>query len=430
MGMKFNFLIWTLIALSSHYFQMILLFLILNLALIIYFFNHFRQEFILWPLWLICTIQGKNFKVASKLEDIKKTLQIRDKGRCLEELMSYYAFLPILSLESINGPLWMKLRKNFMKWVEYLPSAEKLGIIADEETKKLIDNNTFLDSKTVSTTTLKVFLKYVFCENHLPLEKNFSHDDVVDMKEQIKYDVTKNKTLDSEAFKFIDEHLTEEFLTYMFESSLEYRKEIAIKGKGDQKKKQGAVDKMVAILKKSKYNDLFEWSDPECFSVVMQPFVISPMINLSDIATSVQKYWDKKEEFKKTMDFIDFCIFNEHPFPVLERFDAKTNTQIFIDLKSLKDNPIYDGDASSVNFGMGMRGCLGRVYARSFLLGFFEPYLVQNKKDLFKPDQGHKYSGRNNDDVDMWESLFTISQVLGLCGSEFIRRFQKQEIRN
>ena len=210
----------------------------------------------------------------------------------------------------------------------------------------------------------------------------------------------------------------------MYDSSLEYRKEIALKGKGCIRKKQFAVDSIVNILKHSKYAALFDWDKPECYSFIMQPFIISPMINISDIAVSLQNYSQayNNKEFQSFNSYLDFCLFNEHPFPILERYEASTNTQYFIDMKTLKEH-MNEKEGSVLNFGVGIRGCMGRVYAREFIVSFFQDLLKE--KELFMPKRKHLYSGRDNDDGSFAESIYQMKLLFKVLKNEIYRNYIK-----
>jgi hypothetical protein len=74
------------------------------------------------------------------------------------------------------------------------------------------------------------------------------------------------------------------------DASWEWRKEIAMRGKADMAVKQGAVKCVVEDLlwRHSPTWVLFgeKWRKPEYFSLIMQPFIISPAINISDIAVA------------------------------------------------------------------------------------------------------------------------------------------------
>lgn len=408
-----------------------------------YIFLKIRHDFALLPLYLITKIQGKNFKSLTNLKEIKKILKLTDKGHIIEELFASPAWDPILSVESTNGTTWETLKKNLMKFIEFIPSKEKLREISEIEKNYLLKNKIILDSKLISKYTLKIFLKWLFCENYLDMEqeKENQSENQKSINNGIE-NIDSEKTSDSEGtfkhkinskisengkfideFSFINKFLTEEFLDEMYKSSLEYRKEIAIKGKGDQALKKFAVDSIVKILKASKYANLLQWEKPECYSILMQPFIISPMINMSDIAVLLEKNSHKysKNNFDSFFCYLDYCLYSDHPFPILERYEKESNTQYFIDLRTLQ-NFVDEKEGNILNFGLGIRGCLGRFYAKEFIKGFFEDFITE--KDLFKPKEGHLYSGRDNDNADFSESLYQVKILYRVFKDELIRNFK------
>jgi hypothetical protein len=53
------------------------------------------------------------------------------------------------------------------------------------------------------------------------------------------------------------------------------------------------------------------WREPRYWSLLMQPFLLSPAINLGDICVALKRFPDLKPEA---------AIRRAHPFPILERF--------------------------------------------------------------------------------------------------------------
>ena len=80
------------------------------------------------------------------------------------------------------------------------------------------------------------------------------------------------------------------------------------------------------------------------------------------------------------------------------------------------------------NFGVGIRGCLGRFYAKEFIKGFFEDFIKD--KILFKPNQGHLYSGRDNDNYNLSESVYQIKVLYRVLRDELIRNLKIRFARN
>lgn len=351
----------------------------------LYFIYKLRYEFSFFPLYLIAKLQGHKFRIAKTYEEIKETLMLTDKGRGIEELIATPAFLPIISLESVNGSEWIQLKRNFLVLQKYLPPVQELGQVTKYELEKLTSRTQMqeVDSKYISILTLKIFVNWMFNEPG--------------------------------CFKDI---LSDEKLEKIYNSSIEYRKEIAFKGVGCKLKKQESVDIIVELLEKSdKYSSVFsDWSQAEYFSVVMQPFIISPMINVSDIAVTVKQNLAKLKEFNyDTSSFIDYAIFIAHPFPLLERYDKKTNTQIIINLSDFKSDEKF-------NYGYGPRACLGRLYAREFLKEFFDPILNKGETLNYAPEKNHLYSGRDNDNGNVAESIYQLKSLSKIIFKLFMER--------
>ena len=352
-----------------------LLFLTLLIGKFVY---RFRYDFSYVSLYLITVIQGCNFKMARTFKEVKEALLLKDKGNVIEQLLSSPGWLPIISIESENAPLWNDLKANFLIFQKELPTKAELGTIARTEILRFLEqNNGKLNSKDISILTLKIFTDWIFKDT------TFEHDSQLT-------------------------GLNKEMLEKIFDSSVEYRKELSLKGLGCPVKKQECVDIMVQLLKSnSKFKNMFaDWSDPLCYSALMQPFIISPMINVSDIAVSVEKYWTQYERNGKDINlFMDYCIQLYHPFPMLERYDPETNTQIFIDLNDMEFGEEHQ--RFLFNYGYGPRACSGRQYAREFLAEFFKPVLEAEKIE-FKPKEMHLFSGRDNDTSNLSESIFQI----------------------
>ena len=362
-------------------YSIILISLALFSPLLFYVILEIRYTFLYLPFYLIAKAQRKNIRVASSLNDIRQTLLLTDKGRGLEELISTPAWQPLISLESCSSPIWDEIKTNFMIFKEMLPSYEKISEIATKEADWLISDNILVDSAQISRSTVKIFLKWLL------------------------YD-------DQSLYHLINNNLCER----LYQASLEFRKEIAVKGKGCMNTKIESVNIIIDLIKQSKYKHLFDWDKPICYSVIMQPFIISPMINMSDIAVNISKYYCNRNNFEKFEDFMDYCIYVDHPFPILERFDSKTNSHILIDLTNLKNNKEFDGKL--LNFGMGIRGCLGRIFAKEFLNSFFRNLSVYK---LFKPSENHLYSGRDNDKVSIKETIYQIKTIVAVILNEVFR---------
>jgi hypothetical protein len=302
-------------------------------------------------------------------------LNSSDKGSFIEEKLASPAWLPILSLESVNGEIWPDLKSRFLMFQKYLPSTEELSQVI-HNILSIQDPNVEIDAKQVVHITVACFVKWIFNRDWEP-----------------EWD-------------------------FVCESSWEWRKEIALKGKADVLIKRKTVEWIIDLINQSKYYQLYgeEWSKPEYYSIILQPFIISPMINISDIAVSAHM----RPELS-----INELIHYYHPFPILERYISedivicadgvsplliKGNTQVFIPLDQVDLFERYDPKVWSP-FGFGPRKCAGTQYAIAFLTAFLT-YYKNNPK--FVPQKNHKYSGRNNGNLSFRESIYQLIIIVKL----------------
>jgi hypothetical protein len=201
--------------------------------------------FRLYGIW-----SGVNF---INVTDVKLAIivlkQSNIKGYALEKHLALPAWAPILSLESIDGELWTNMRKDFDKVIKLCPDISKLNKISSFHISKLkvesMQNNSIIDAESIVKLTLTIFIEYLF-----------------------------NRTWEKSFAVFIA-------------ASWEWRKEIAIRGKGNMKIKLQAIDVLVSDLIfncPSLWNVYKEnWKLPQYYSLLLQPFILSPAINIGDI---------------------------------------------------------------------------------------------------------------------------------------------------
>jgi hypothetical protein len=158
----------------------------------------------------------------------------------------------------------------------------------------------------------------------------------------------------------------------------EWRRELAVKGRGDPGLKREALRAFACHLQRD---------DVDC---VLQPMFISPLINLTDILCSVQPTTGS------TRDRVLDAILQNHPFPFLERFvdvaidSIPAQTQVFIPLATVARHAGADWMA----FSVGPRGCPGQQIGMC-LLEVAVRELAHSVQ--FKPLSGHQHGGRHND---------------------------------
>ena len=303
---------------------------------------------------------------------INKVIGLKDKGKFIEYLVATPAWEPIISLESVDNDKWDQVKTNFLNFTTSFYVDNKINLIGDyieNYINQYINSNHIIDSKLISKITVQSFCKFLF-----DIEINLNDLDI------------------------------------LYQASIEWRKEISMKGKGNMDIKVNAINIILSYIKNN--NNVYlifneDWEKPEYYSIILQPFIISPMINVSDIMVSVQSLLSQSfisNDEIITNNLINKIIYSYHPFPILERFDPLTNTQYFLPLDQLTTFHNYSDLYKNLVFGAGPRRCSGQLYAYVILHKFIDVYLKNQTK--FNPLLGHKYSGRNNDKFNFRESLY------------------------
>lgn len=148
------------------------------------------------------------------------------KGDCLEARIATPAWRPVLSLESVDGELWRRMREGFNSVLDVLaPRLPELVPIAQRRTAELISRGTIIDAPEITRLSLEIFLEFLFRRRDLGAHVNV-----------------------------------------LAEASWEWRKEIAFKGKARVSLKISAVDTVVVLLRQDpELWALFgeEWTEPE-----------------------------------------------------------------------------------------------------------------------------------------------------------------------
>jgi hypothetical protein len=316
------------------------------------------------------------------IPEIIKILSLNTKGKFIEYNIAIPAWYPIISLESTDNEEWETVKKNFLYFItETKLNSSLLVNIITSKVEQLVNDNICIDSIQISKIIVSSFCKLIF-----------------------------------------DVELDNEQLELFYKGSIEWRKELSMKELGNISIKYKCIDEIIKIIKSN--NNIYmifkeDWAKPEYYSVIMQPFIISPMINLSDIMVNYSELLDNKKitnDMPITNDLVNLIIYSFHPFPILERYDPTTDTQYFIPLDKLTNFNNYSNQNKILVFGTGSRKCAGINFAYDIVKTLVTLYNKYPK--TFKPKINHLYSGRINDKFVFNELLYTIKTIFNI----FVRK--------
>ena len=348
------------------------------------------------------------------------------KGSFIEQLIALPAWDPILSIESSDGDEWQKLIQEFrwiyskIDWQEQLPHLCSSYV---QKWLKAQGNNSefFFDGESVSRFCAQVFFQCLF---QAPLDQE---------SEDLYY-----------------------------QASLEWRKEIALKGKGNFQVKKEFMNHLLRCVKKHPvFNEkLGSAEDTSYFlSAIAQPFLLSPQINFSDILATLflhlEKNKEQQDQFFEAIEsedenslfnFLYEAIYIAHPFPVLEReltkslsFEGKTfqkGSQIFIVLDEFQHSKTFSPRRWAASgaklekallFGAGPRICPGRQLGLQVMSEMLRVLTRNISWNQIKPYFNHDYSGRENDRKENFTMLLYQARVFSrvLWNSYQLGRNQK-----
>eukprot|EP00887_Chlorella_sp_A99_P000067 scaffold16.g67.t1 len=156
------------------------------------------------------------------------------------------------------------------------------------------------------------------------------------------------------------------------------------------------------------------WRQPRHYSLVLQPLLISPCINIGDIAVAMAAHPELAPEAAMRL---------AHPFPILERYVAR-------DVLASDGRVAIPGDTHAIMFtadfagspgvawpvfGAGPRACAGAALMQP-LLAAVHAAVAGGRLPRFRPADGHRWSGRNNDGswtlAESWYFVRTVGPLL------------------
>ncbi|CAH0481000.1 unnamed protein product [Peronospora belbahrii] len=298
------------------------------------------------------------------------------KGDLIETLLSGPAWSPIISLESVSGEQWQRMKAQFITVTKVLQPLAQLTVIFETRSHELLQTERIIDAFELTKLIVAGFYEWLF-----------------------------------------ERSIEDQKLRVVCQATWEWRKQLALKGVADDKIKFQMIEWCLQEIRSTpRLYDLFreKWIESEYYSLILQPFVISPAINLTDVAVVIQE-WRKTAPVTEliTPKIIRQCVCSAHPFPVVERYfpngnadmGIAPNTHVLVPLDEVAGDAFAAG--VDLSFGAGMRVCAGRHMAMKAMIGLFTDSFVRSSK--FQPRLNHKYSGRHNDGEEtVTETLYQL----------------------
>jgi hypothetical protein len=317
------------------------------------------------------------------------------KGTFLEHLIATPAWNPIYSIESVDGDLWRQLAHDFKAVMSQLRWRERLTPLTRKYSSEWAEsalNGSVVDAESVARLTLRVLFELVF-------ERRIG---------------TADETL-------------------FYEASLEWRKEIAVKGSANRKVKAAFWARLKEFIEDSPFRSgltTYAGDPSRWLSLFAQPLLISPQINISDIFVAVFRFlradqeqmararaWAQAGDKPRLAGVLLESIRLQHPFPILERELPKdavfqghrylAGTQFFILMDQFRQDQRFDPERwlapaaqnpyTALPFTAGPRMCAGKPIAMELMVELLRSFLTEFPEDRLQPQIGHLYSGRDND---------------------------------
>jgi hypothetical protein len=177
------------------------------------------------------------------------------------------------------------MSKNFHSLLPTLPSVSHLQTVTKHHTDQLIQSkaqphsNHVIDAEDIAHLSITIFLDFLFGIRLLLAPSPPSES---------------SESRSSESVVEINQRIHQLYDLFV-QASWEWRKEISVRGKADRDVKSRTVEAFLNILEEpekyvarsedvvrvKKIASLFgeKWKKPEYFSLILQPFLISPCIN-------------------------------------------------------------------------------------------------------------------------------------------------------
>lgn len=330
------------------------------------------------------------------------------KGQGIELMLACPAWKPVLSIESVDGEDWEWLSSHFTRLYKGLNTKDRIPALCEKYVARAARDNSFvLDGEEVSRLTAFILFELVFSREMSPRENDL-----------------------------------------FYQASLEWRKEIAIKGEASSEIKAEFWESLTSLIRESRFAEEFSSHTNEADryrSLFAQPLFLSPQINVSDIFASLFRYLEENATLyakakaaalggdRETLQH--YCLETirlKHPFPVLEREltrklniqgrEVEAGTHVYIALDEFDQDPVFQParwERSAVNpyrglpFGTGQRMCLGKDLALELMSELLTSIFKHIPASKIRTASNHAYSGRDNDGKDSWATILYQLKIFG-----------------
>ena len=364
---------------------------------------NFRSEFIR----LCSRLQGRSVAIlkSNPAACTRILASSNTKGHGIELMVACPAWAPIYSIESVDGEEWEWLATHFSELYNKLGWETRISSLTRTHVARFAERtrsnaNFVLDAEQISRLTANILFDLVFLRHMSPHEEDL-----------------------------------------FYCASVEWRKELAVKGKGCKAVKNEFWALLGELLEASPYADDMKQHQEKrnlFLSLFAQPLIISPQINFSDIMSAVFGFLRQDPalyakvleaahsgniEYLRNVCFESIRL--KHPFPILEReltgdvevegTTIQSGTQVYIMVDDFDQDKTFDPERWQTGkknpyrqmlFGSGRRMCRGKGLAQEILGEMLRGVLLETPDAKIKPSENHLFSGRDNDNKDSLTTIF------------------------
>mmetsp|Transcript_14792 Transcript_14792/g.31717 ORF Transcript_14792/g.31717 Transcript_14792/m.31717 type:complete len:674 (-) Transcript_14792:748-2769(-) len=345
-------------------------------------------------------MSGRQVHFASESSAAALVLRKSDmKGDGLERFLSRQAFWPLIPTESVDGTQWRRMRLCVVQILRTLRCDTIESRLAEQ-----FGTCSVLDSEALHNALSCVLHELVFGERP-----------------------------------------SQETRLLWIQASIVWRGRIALKSRGNSRVLADAYCKALQLLSRAspKLRDALNClqDEKERVSAVLQPFIISPLINISDGVVAVVSVLRENDALRADLlsatdppmldavstKIVLLALSYMPPFPILERqlpsscsagldsFEAGSHVFVEADTFGRRLRTGHKCASEWIPFGLGPRACPGRTLGMQLLTGIVKhgvARLLSEGDDSFVcPERGHLYSGRHLDGVARYSRTEAIFQA-------------------